>query len=122
MSPALAQNAPAQQPPAANAFLAKQPDNEWRSSKLTGASVMGPNNQSIDEISDLPVDKNANIQAMAVGVGGFLGMGEKYVAIPFNELTVTRSADGSTIDRVSVPCTPDQLNKAPSFKFIGSKS
>jgi sporulation protein YlmC with PRC-barrel domain len=107
--------------PSANSFLQQQSPNEWRAYKLIGASVTGPDNQSIGKISDLLVDQNGTVEAAVVGVGGFLGIGEKDVAIPFKNLKVTRKSNSNTIDNVAVSYTKDQLNSAPSFKFLASQ-
>jgi hypothetical protein len=107
--------------PSASNFLQQQTANECGTSKLVGASVRGPDNQSIGQISDLLVDQNGNINAVVVGVGGFLGLGEKDVAIPFKNLTVERKSDGNSIDHVSVSYTKAQLKSAPSFKYLASK-
>jgi sporulation protein YlmC with PRC-barrel domain len=124
LAPAMAQGTATTQTapgaPSANSFLQQQTGDEWRSSKLVGTKVMGPNNQSIGEVSDLLLDQNGNVQAVVVGVGGFLGIGEKNVAIPFKNMTMTRSSDGRSIDHVSVNYTRDQLNNAPTFKYLGS--
>src|ERR1700734_3502938 len=47
---------------------------DWRTSKVVGLSVYNDNNQSIGSINDLLTDKNGNIKAVVLGVGGFLGM------------------------------------------------
>ena len=125
LSPAMAQNTVTQkvgqESPAANTFLQQQAGNEWRSSKFVGTKVMGADNQNIGEVSDLIVDQNGNIQAAVIGVGGFLGLGEKNVAVPFKNLNITRNSNGS-IDHISVPYNKAQLNSAPTFKYMGSKS
>jgi sporulation protein YlmC with PRC-barrel domain len=125
LTPAMAEGTTTQttaQTPSANNFLQQQTGNEWRASKLLGASVMSAGNQNIGSISDVLIDQNGNVQAVVVGVGGFLGLGEKDVAIPFKNLTVTRSPDGKSIDHVAVPYTKDQLNSAPGFKYLRSNS
>ena len=48
-----------------------------------------------------------------VGVGGFLGMGEKDVAIPFADITVTR--DENNLMRLTIAATKEQLEAAPAF-------
>jgi sporulation protein YlmC with PRC-barrel domain len=124
LTPAMAQTTTEQptatQTPSASSFLQQQTPNEWPVSKLAGAKVMGPDNKSIGDISDLLVDQNGNVQAVVIGVGGFLGLGEKDVAIPFKNMTVARSSDGKSIDHVSVVYTKDQLNSAPTFKYLAS--
>ena len=58
----------------------------WRASKIVGLSVYNDNNESLGSINDLLTDKNGNIKAVVIGVGGFLGVGEHLVAIPFDKI------------------------------------
>jgi sporulation protein YlmC with PRC-barrel domain len=58
----------------------------WRTSKVVGLNVYNDNNESIGSINDLLTDKNGNIKAVVVGVGGFLGVGTHLVAIPFDKI------------------------------------
>ncbi len=71
-------------PPAAASDSSFQ-DN-WRASKVVGVSVYNDNNESLGSISDLLMDKSGNIKAVVIGVGGFLGVGEHLVAIPFDKI------------------------------------
>jgi sporulation protein YlmC with PRC-barrel domain len=81
----------AQTPPAAaNMAPAAASDSSfqgnWRASKLVGLSVYNDSNESLGSISDLLADKSGNIKAVVIGVGGFLGVGEHLVAIPFDKI------------------------------------
>jgi hypothetical protein len=58
----------------------------WRASKVVGLSVYNDANESLGSINDLLTDKNGNIKAVIIGVGGFLGVGEHLVAIPFEKV------------------------------------
>ncbi len=58
----------------------------WRTSKVVGLSVYNDNNESLGSINDLLTDKSGNIKAVVVGVGGFLGVGEHLVAVPFDKM------------------------------------
>src|SRR6202795_4786219 len=58
----------------------------WRASKLAGLSVYNDNNESVGSINDLLTDKSGNIKAVVIGVGGFLGVGEHLVAVPFEKV------------------------------------
>ena len=58
----------------------------WRASKLVGLSVYNDNNESLGSINDLLTDKNGSIKAVVIGVGGFLGVGEHLVAVPFEKV------------------------------------
>jgi sporulation protein YlmC with PRC-barrel domain len=58
----------------------------WRASKVVGLSVYNDANESLGSINDLLTDKGGNIKAVIIGVGGFLGVGEHLVAIPFDKV------------------------------------
>src|SRR4051794_28549612 len=58
----------------------------WRASKLVGLSVYNEKNESVGSINDLLTDKNGKITAVVIGVGGFLGVGEHLVAVPFEKV------------------------------------
>src|SRR6266516_3609642 len=58
----------------------------WRASKMVGLSVYNDKNESVGSINDFLSDKNGNIKAVVIGVGGFLGVGEHLVAIPFEKI------------------------------------
>lgn len=103
--------------PASGNFLQTQQSSDWRGSKLIGASVYGPDNASIGEINDLIVGTDGKISAVVVGVGGFLGVGQKDVALPFENISVTRKADSASIDKIKVSYTKDQLKNAPKFAY-----
>jgi hypothetical protein len=103
-------------------FLQRQNANDWRSSKLVGASVYSQDNASIGEISDVLISSDGHVQAVVVGVGGFLGVGEKDVALPFTALNIARKPDSSSIDKITVSYTKDQLKNAPNFAFYEASS
>jgi sporulation protein YlmC with PRC-barrel domain len=74
----------------ASAAFAESPDatykGDWRTSKVVGLNVYNDQNQNVGSINDLLTDKTGNIKAAVLSVGGFLGMGSRYVAIPFEKL------------------------------------
>lgn len=98
-------------------FVQSQSPDEWRGSKLIGASVYGPDNQSIGEISDVIVDGSGKVKAAVIGVGGFLGVGQKDVAIPFEALNVTRRQNSASIDKITMSYSKDELKNAPKFVY-----
>lgn len=67
-------------------FMTKMEANHVMASDLIGTKVVGSNNESIGDINDVIMGRNGQIMAAVVGVGGFLGIGEKDVAVPFNAL------------------------------------
>ena len=89
--PALAQqsNAPANTQASApanqdRAMVLKQ--GEWRGSKLTGLTVYNNNDERVGDINELIVGKDGRIESVVLGVGGFLGIGEHDVAVPFGQV------------------------------------
>ena len=58
----------------------------WRASKMVGLNVYNDKNESVGSINDLLTDKNGKIVAVVIGVGGFLGVGEHLVAVPFEKV------------------------------------
>jgi sporulation protein YlmC with PRC-barrel domain len=58
----------------------------WRASKLVGLNVYNDKNESLGSINDLLTDKDGNIKAAVIGVGGFLGVGEHLVAVPLDKI------------------------------------
>jgi hypothetical protein len=98
-------------------FVQNQNADEWRSSKLIGASIYGPDNSSIGEISDMIIGSDGKIKAAVVSVGGFLGVGSKSVAVPFDALNVRREPNSSAIGRITVTYNKDQFKNAPTFAY-----
>ncbi len=58
----------------------------WRASKLEGVNVYNQNNERIGDISEVLVNRQGQVEAVVIGVGGFLGIGERSVAVPYNAL------------------------------------
>ncbi|MBP0109547.1 MULTISPECIES: PRC-barrel domain-containing protein [Bradyrhizobium] len=71
--------------PAATATTTSASD-QWRVSKMSGVKVYNEANENIGSINDLLMDKSGNVKMAVIGVGGFLGMGEHLVAVPYEKL------------------------------------
>jgi sporulation protein YlmC with PRC-barrel domain len=76
--------------------------------------VYDPNDAKIGEIMDVLVDKSGMVSTLIVGVGGFLGAGEKDVAVPFHDVSATTK--NSKVHLV-MNTTKDSLKSAPGFKY-----
>ena len=81
--------------------------------------VYDPSNAKIGEIMDVLVAKDGQVQAAIVGVGGFLGAGEKDVAVSFNSIRKTMKDDKVYL---TLDTTKDALKKAPGFKYDSTKT
>ena len=65
---------------------------QWRTSKMSGVKVYNDANENIGSISDLLMDKSGAVKIAVIGVGGFLGMGEHLVAVPYEKLKFVNEA------------------------------
>lgn len=95
-------------------YIAADTDN--LGSRLIGQPVYsssGDDAEEIGSISDLVFDESGQITAVVIGVGGFLGIGEKAVAVDFGALEFTLAADNT--ERWVVPTTAEALTAAPDF-------
>ncbi len=72
--------------PAAASDTSSSYGGDWRASKVVGLSVYNDKNESVGSINDLLTDKSGSIKAVVIGVGGFLGVGEHLVAVPFEKM------------------------------------
>lgn len=85
------------------------------SSKLIGTNLYNKQDESLGEIEDLVIENGKTVTGIVVGVGGFLGMGERYVAI--DPSTITLRVENNTIQRATVDTTKDNLKNAPAFDY-----
>jgi sporulation protein YlmC with PRC-barrel domain len=83
---ALAQTTAPTQPAGQGQVMTQMPQDLMRTSKLMGVDVYGADNQKIGDIDEVLVDRQGKIHGVVVGVGGFLGIGQKDVAIPFDQV------------------------------------
>jgi sporulation protein YlmC with PRC-barrel domain len=109
-----AQTAPPAETRTGTPFVTVQPQGQWLASRFVGQAVTNQAGQNIGDINDLLFDKTGHISTAVIGVGGFLGMGEKSVAIPFGSLSFTADAAGKRV--VTIPFSKEQLQAAPSFQ------
>jgi putative membrane protein len=62
---------------------------DWRASKLVGVDIYGPDDKKVGDITDIMMSKDGKAEFVVIGVGGFLGLGEKDVAIPYDQVKFT---------------------------------
>ena len=77
--------------------------------------VYDPSNNKIGEIMDVLLDKSGKVTSLIIGVGGFLGAGEKDVAVPFEAVRVTTKNNKKFT--LVMNTTKDDLKSAPGFKY-----
>lgn len=84
-------------------------------SAIIGGSVYSPGDQSVGDVNDLVIKPTGEIEAIVVGVGGFIGIGEKNVAIALNRFTMEPTPDFASTKLV-LNATKEELQAAPAFK------
>ena len=102
----------------AGTYATAQTATDWRSSKIVGLNVYNAKNEKIGDINDLIIDAKGAVSYAVVGVGGFLGIGEKNVAIEFSSLKISRDKDGKPT--AMVDSTKEALTAAPAFKYYSA--
>lgn len=97
-------------------FVTYQEGNQLLGSGLLGANLLGADGADIGSVSDILLDRDGQIQAVIVGVGGFLGIGEKSVAIANDQLefVLAPEAAAGTVSSTETPVAPsaDQTTTA----------
>jgi sulfite reductase beta subunit-like hemoprotein len=108
-------------------FINAQGTDQWLSSNFIGVDVVGPDNEKIGDITDILFEKNGNVVGYVVGVGGFLGIGAKNVALAPTSFEVVAETDRATTGsaataaraddvKLKLNMTKDQLKQAASFE------
>jgi len=77
-------------------------------------NVYDTSDNTIGEVSDVLLDKDGHVTAVILSVGGFLGLGAKYVSVPFNALRITEK-DGKRY--LVMDTTKDALISAPGYQY-----
>jgi hypothetical protein len=95
-----------------------QPD-DMRASKLIGTTVRNTAGDNIGDINEILLDKSGRVAAVVVGVGGFLGIGEREVAMSWSSLQVR--ADGSNTPTITANVSRDELRGAPAMDRSGNR-
>jgi sporulation protein YlmC with PRC-barrel domain len=88
---------------------------ELTADKLQGARVYGPNDEDVGEINRLVLDDSGKVERVVLDVGGFLGMGERQIAVSLDELNIVRTNDGSEF-RVFIDANQANLKAQPEYK------
>jgi sporulation protein YlmC with PRC-barrel domain len=83
---------------------------DWRSSKVVGLNVYNDSNEKLGSINDLLMDKSGKINAAVIGVGGFLGVGERLVAVSFDKIKFVDTPVPSTSASSSTTSAPAGSN------------
>ena len=114
-TPAFAQDSKTTGKASAEAKFSTVSKDEMFSSKLKGLSVYNQKDETIGEITDIAL-KNHQVDALILSVGGFLGVGEHYVAVSPSSVSIKRDAKNDKW-LASMNTTKEALKEAPEFKY-----
>lgn len=81
---------------------------------LEGATIYGSQDETVGDVSDLVLADGGVIEAVVVGIGGFLGIGEREVAIPFDRLSILQGEEQDDV-RVYVNATREELEGMSAY-------
>jgi sporulation protein YlmC with PRC-barrel domain len=105
--------------PASRDLMTSVPSSSLTVTDWYKQDVYDPNNNKIGSVSDVLVAPDGRVNALIVGVGGFLGVGEKDVAVDFNAVKPTKKNDKTYL---TMNATKDELKAAPGFKYDREKT
>ncbi len=111
-APSAATPAPAMKEANANKFMTNEAPNQWLVGNLWNKSIYDASGKQIGDLKDVLIGPDGKVQALVIGVGGFLGLGEKNVAVDYGYLEKNGAV---TPNRITLNMTEQDLRSAPSF-------
>jgi sporulation protein YlmC with PRC-barrel domain len=94
-------------------WMTQEAAGQWRASKMIGLNVYNNDNEKIGDIAELIIDRSGKLEAVVVGAGGFLGLGERDVAIPYGQISwsfqrpgLSRTSTTTGAGRLDLPGSP----------------
>jgi len=100
-------------------FMDTQNNTEVLGTDFIGTPVNGKDGQPLGKIDNLVFDQNGRIELAVIGIGGYLGIGEKVVAVPF-EAVKSDVANGKHV--FVIDATKDQLKAAPTYETLNAQA
>ena len=126
-------------------FVSESKVGQWKASKLIGMKIYNSKNENIGQVAELLLDHSGGVEAVVISVGGFLGVGQRDIAVPYKDIHSpdgvkatsgggkedmqkdgsTQKITGSTVQNdVGTPAfailnlTADEVKAAPQFKYV----
>lgn len=95
-----------------NTFVAERRPDQWLASSLKAKNVYDRSDAKIGVINDLVIERDGRVAAVVIGVGGFLGIGEKNVGVPFQDIKISMRDNNEWL---VLERSKDDLRAAPAF-------
>lgn len=99
-------------------FLTQQQPSEQLVSNLMDVTVENSAGDELGDVNDLVIGKDGNLTGVVIGVGGFLGVGEKNVAVPYNSVAM-KMQDEELVGVLDT--TKSDLESAPDYRNVDNK-
>ena len=106
--------------------LSQESPDQWRASKLAGVAIYGPDDRNVGKITDVLMSKDGRAEYVIVGVGGFLGIGGKDVAIPYDQVVFSSepvkappSTMGGSTPGTLAPAATNNAGGVPTASALG---
>ena len=101
-------------------YVTQQRPSEWTAQALIGRDVLNKKGEELGEVNNVIINESGSVVAVTIGVGGFLGLGEKDVGVPFDDLefeaaAATKEADDSGKSTDEARTAQDQTTHSPSY-------
>lgn len=94
-------------------FVPQLQIDQMLASALVGAAVYSPGGENLGDVNDIVLSSDGSPFALVIGVGGFLGLGEKNVAVAFGAMRIGADKDGKL--KLTLDTTKEELDAAPAF-------
>src|SRR5262249_13914727 len=88
---------------------------ELQASKLIGTKVLNTANETVGDVNEIVFTKDGKVAAVILGIGGFLGMGEREVAVNFSAIKMSRDQTDRLV--LTVDATKESLKAAPAWRW-----
>jgi hypothetical protein len=112
-SPSSSETTPSPTAPGTVTWYQRASD-DWPASELIGSDVRNVAGETIGDVNEIILANDGNVRAVVIGVGGFLGMGERDIAVSFASLKIAR--DKNDQEMIVVDATRDSLSSAPLWE------
>jgi hypothetical protein len=100
----------------AETFIAQQASEDTLASTVIGTSVRNAADETLGSINDLVLSEDGSVDAIVIGIGGFLGIGEKNVAVAFDAIEKSTDADGNIV--LVLNASAEELEVAPPYVTV----
>ncbi|RIA47802.1 PRC-barrel domain-containing protein [Dichotomicrobium thermohalophilum] len=101
-------------------FVAKQQENQDLMSRFLGTPVVNPEGETLGKVNDMALNTAGQVEVIVIGVGGFLGVGEKNVGVPYDALARQAGEEGQT--QLVLDATQGDLTDAPEYLTSDNQS